>query len=825
MKGIKEILIGTVLITAVALVVLMVINGLVYREMGVSDFTDSLQGKEYEETDGFTMNFISVAVDIERGLINQERIEGENEKEVIIKVAEGDKEDISYKREDLIEWAQEDSVAFYGTICSSEYEMLDPIIVCQEEQGRYYYYSYEELAKLVRGKELGLESEYDESIGVILKDIKNGYYDSMNQETMFKVLDKDGNVRYETCWTIPGIEEVYLPTSGKSLVEIANEDDGWNGSLQKLIGRVDKEIEQTRAEDETYQQFKKMQSKLESENTNIRYLFVDLKNEKAYSNEKKYEEYENFAKNVKEIEALGKYIKSVPEEYEWETNLTGIDEMDWENIQYSSEMGIGEQYLYIIGLDTQYPVEDVFYEAREMYNTQMPITSGLLIAMFVLFIVAMVVLTAITGRVSNQEEIVLTKFDRIKSELACAIIIVSGVVVVVLLAIIESALPYHPGAPTTVVIYGVMALMIAVIGLFGYLSLVRRIKAQTLWGDSIIKKSWEFGKEVFQERKSTTKKLLMFGGVALLAVIGIVEYSFEMVFLALIAGGAVFLYELRAAIATQKIRQGLKAITEGDIEYQIQTDRMRGDQKEIAEKINSLSEGLENAVEKSMKDERMKTELITNVSHDIKTPLTSIINYVDLLKREKFKDPKIQAYLEVLDEKSQRLKTLAEDVVEASKVTSGNINLEFTTVNFVEMVQQSEGEFKEKFKDQQLELIMNYPKEPVLVSLDGKYMWRVLENIFGNVGKYAMTGTRVYGDLQETGSKAIFSLKNVSAKQLNITTEELTERFIRGDEARSTEGNGLGLSIAKSLVELQKGQMELKIDGDLFKVTIEFLVK
>jgi len=225
-----------------------------------------------------------------------------------------------------------------------------------------------------------------------------------------------------------------------------------------------------------------------------------------------------------------------------------------------------------------------------------------------------------------------------------------------------------------------------------------------------------------------------------------------------------------------------------------------------------------------MKSERLKTDLITNVSHDIKTPLTSIINYVELLKQEDFKDPKIRRYIEVLEQKSQRLKTLTEDVVEASKVSSGNITLEFMNLNLVEMIQQTSGEFEEKFKAGDLEEVTNLPNEEIVIRADGRRLWRVLSNIYNNAAKYAMQGTRVYADLEKKDGMACFSLKNISARPLNIPASELTERFIRGDVSRSTEGSGLGLSIAQSLTEMQGGTFELYLDGDLFKVTIKFPV-
>ena len=249
---------------------------------------------------------------------------------------------------------------------------------------------------------------------------------------------------------------------------------------------------------------------------------------------------------------------------------------------------------------------------------------------------------------------------------------------------------------------------------------------------------------------------------------------------------------------------------------------MFSSQKEVAEGINSVGAGLEVAVEASIKNERLKTNLITNVSHDIKTPLTSIINYVNLLKNENFDDPRIQRYIEVLEQKSMRLKTLTEDVVEASKITSGNIKLECMKLDFTELVLQTSAEYEEKFEERNLTEIQHLPKEKALVYIDGRRTWRILANLYNNAAKYAMTGSRIYTDLKVTEGAVIFSIKNISDQPLNINADQLTERFIRGDISRSTEGSGLGLSIAQTLTEMQKGKFELYLDGDLFKATVTF---
>ena len=271
-----------------------------------------------------------------------------------------------------------------------------------------------------------------------------------------------------------------------------------------------------------------------------------------------------------------------------------------------------------------------------------------------------------------------------------------------------------------------------------------------------------------------------------------------------------------------RLRKGIQEIAAGNMSYQIPIDGLHGENKKFALMINGIGTGLNKAVAEAMKNERLKTDLITNVSHDIKTPLTSILNYVGILRQTDPADPKVQDYLNILEAKAQRLKTLTEDVVEASKVSSGNISLEYMDLDLSEMIQQTQGELEEKFEARNLAIVTDLPAEPAVVHVDGRRMWRVLENIYGNAAKYAMPGTRVYATLKTDDTKVRFSLKNVSEHQLNIQADELTERFIRGDISRSTEGSGLGLSIAKSLTTMQGGTFDLYLDGDLFRVDITF---
>ena len=271
-----------------------------------------------------------------------------------------------------------------------------------------------------------------------------------------------------------------------------------------------------------------------------------------------------------------------------------------------------------------------------------------------------------------------------------------------------------------------------------------------------------------------------------------------------------------------KLREALKDIYSGQTDKRLNIDEFKGELKEVATYINDIQSGFSNAVNESLKSERMKTELITNVSHDIKTPLTSIINYVDLLKAEQIDNEKAKEYLEVLDSKSQRLKKLIEDLVEASKASSGNIKLNIERINLVELIKQTTGEFEDKFNEKNLNVEINASQDNIYVEADNRYMYRVIENLFSNISKYALEGSRVYIDVTKNGNEAKIEIKNISKDKLNITADELMQRFVRGDKSRTTEGSGLGLSISKSLTELQNGKFNVIIDGDLFKVEIVF---
>ena len=353
-----------------------------------------------------------------------------------------------------------------------------------------------------------------------------------------------------------------------------------------------------------------------------------------------------------------------------------------------------------------------------------------------------------------------------------------------------------------------------------------RLKAGTLTDTTILLKAlrflWRSGTALVTNLPLLWKALAAFAGYFLINLVLGTRAHREggMLLLWLALNLFILLLLCRWILSFRRLREGGRAIAAGNLSHQIDTRLMPGDLRALADDLNHLSNGMAEAVEERMKSERFKAELITNVSHDLKTPLTSIINYVDLLKGTEQTDPKAQEYIDVLDRKSQRLKKLTEDLVEASKASTGTLNVSRERIGFGQLIQQALGEWQEKLETRNLTVLTTLPEGETWVYADGRHLWRVLDNLLSNCAKYALEGTRIYLDLNRGHGQVTLSVKNISREPLNIPPERLMERFVRGEESRSSEGSGLGLSIARSLTELQGGTFDLTVDGDLFKATV-----
>lgn len=528
-----------------------------------------------------------------------------------------------------------------------------------------------------------------------------------------------------------------------------------------------------------------------------------------------------------EAKTMGNYLIYDLVDKEFGTDINGMADYFF---------GGGNQMLWpaddmtlIIGIDTELSAEDDIYEASREYEQLHPwikvcIFCGLVSLMG--WIISLVYLTLATGRRTGEEKIHLNPIDKIKTEILVAAFIFMMAELVILIAKVNSE---EWAVYGIIVASGTVSLVIDGLFLIFYLSMVRRMKAEMLWETSVA--CWlERGiRKVFARQKTTVRVLLLFAGhmaVCFILAVGAFYYQSvtALVLLLLFSAGECYMI-LRKAVEQYQIRLGVEKIRDGALSGKIDIEQLHGEEKSLAEAINNIGEGLLHAVDDSTKNERMKADLITNVSHDIKTPLTSIINYVNLMKLEKIDNERVQGYIQILDEKSQRLKQLTADLVEASKISSGNVKLDMQVIDLVELVYQTSGEFNEKFEQKELTIVTKLPKTAVLIRADGRQLYRVIENLYNNVAKYALEKTRVYVDIAYVEEKVVFSIKNVSERSLareNSNAGDLTERFIRGDSSRTTEGSGLGLSIAKSLTVLMGGVFDIKVDGDLFKASITF---
>ena len=322
------------------------------------------------------------------------------------------------------------------------------------------------------------------------------------------------------------------------------------------------------------------------------------------------------------------------------------------------------------------------------------------------------------------------------------------------------------------------------------------------------------------------KGILVYAVVVLVNVLGMMlafgAGSFFLFLLTLVLDAAGLYFVIRTVRQLKTLQTAAQKLAAGDLTYTVDTEKMYPVLKEHGDDLNAVSVGMSRAVNERMKSERFKTELITNVSHDLKTPLTSIVSYVDLLKKEPIESEQAQEYIEVLDRQSQKLKKLTTDLVDASKASSGALPVNLEKIDLGELLRQSAGEYTEKFAAAAITPVLNVPEEETYVTADGRLLWRVLDNLLGNAVKYAQSGTRLYLELTTGDTETVLTLKNISREPLNIPAEELMERFVRGDGSRHTDGSGLGLSIANSLMELMGGKLTLTLDGDLFKAALVF---
>ena len=459
------------------------------------------------------------------------------------------------------------------------------------------------------------------------------------------------------------------------------------------------------------------------------------------------------------------------------------------------------------------------------YRVLLPAAAGL---SFVLGVLLFLFLLAAAGHRDSGEEITESFVDRIPLDLF-TLLIASGICAIF-------AFGFGFGLPGNIVGYALGMVLLLCAGLLFLLwcmSFAVRVKKKSLWQNCLITRLWRFCGRVLRKGARLLgrglRALPLLGRWVL--ILGAVLLA-ELLILALFNGEGAPLWFFHLLILCpallfllwnmRKLRLGAKEIAGGNLSYTVDTKYLFGALKDHAEDLNHIRGGMNAAVEERMKSEHFKSELITNVSHDIKTPLTSIINYVDLLEKEELDNERAKEYVAVLSRQSAKLKKLIDDLIEASKASTGVLAVHPERCELGVLLDQCVGEYAERFGRAGLEPVLRKPREPVTILADGRHLWRSFDNLLGNIVKYAQPNTRVYLDLSREGDKALIIFRNISREPLNLSGEELMERFVRGDSSRNTDGSGLGLAIARSLTQLQGGEMDLSVDGDLFKVTLRF---
>ena len=475
------------------------------------------------------------------------------------------------------------------------------------------------------------------------------------------------------------------------------------------------------------------------------------------------------------------------------------------------------------------------YVLVSMLSTMQKIYLPIFLIALILFIISFVFLMTMSGHRREDDEIHLRLVDRMPYVIYATLAFL-GVSVGVVGNVGIVALYYESvlGEAEMITLSIVVACLWQLLALAFSMSTASRIKSGQFWKHTLLHyivalvRHWLIDpvknlNRMIRENVNLSVRLavglLILGLVELfvLAAVGMMSPGFFFFFLYKIVETFVIYYFVFMA---KKLKDGGKRVANGNYNEPIDTTHMIAPMREHGEDINHVGEGIALAVADQMKSERLKTELITNVSHDIKTPLTSIINYVDLIKKEEVSEPKVREYVDVLDRQSARLKKLIEDLLEASKASTGNVEMHMEACDAAVMIAQVVGEYQDKLQKQDIEIVVNEAKNPANIMADGRHLWRVFDNIMSNICKYTQDHTRVYVNVEDAGDQVRMIFKNISKYPLNITSDELMERFVRGDASRNTEGHGLGLSIASSLTALMDGQLTIDIDGDLFKITV-----
>lgn len=614
--------------------------------------------------------------------------------------------------------------------------------------------------------------------------------------------------------------ETISPVTGILLYECAQ----WYSDASGFLLDVYTQLDETSADlYARYREYTAEQSESWSREapSNIRYCVEESTSGKLYTNTSA----SSYKEAVAQIAAMPDFTVLYEGERSFNIMVTNPDNVlnpeaaEW----FMEKRFVSSNERVYIAIDRSYPVSDILqiYDGYFARRESIVWTSFFCAAVCAVILAACFVLLLLSaGWIEGKIEPQLFSVDRIPTELAASIYMIIGVIYLLFLTEIWKKPDDLFGSDR--LIFSVSAAAAYLLFLSAAASAVRRHRQHMLWTNSIVRMLLLTWKQVTAARTASGQMLFFYIIFFVLNFLFLLVFKKVGIFLLLVLDLAVLLFLLRDMAGKRRVWEGIHQISKGDLKYKIDTTALQGETLEMARAVNEMGDGLQEAVDAIIRNERLKAELITNVSHDLKTPLTSIVNYVDLLKREHLEGERVQHYIEVLEQKSQRLKQLTEDLVEASKISSGNIELQMVQMQYQSMIRQAYGEFQERFEERGLTANWDMPKEPVCILADGRQLWRILENLLGNIYKYAKEQTTVQIALKCTDGMAILTLENTAREKLQIDAQELTGRFVRGDQSRNTEGSGLGLSIAQSLTELQGGVFTLSSQEEQFRAAVVF---
>ena len=614
--------------------------------------------------------------------------------------------------------------------------------------------------------------------------------------------------------------ETIRPVTGISLAECArwySDSSGFVLDMYTKLNQVSKQIY------EHYQQYTQEQQESWSRQapSNLRYCIENTTTGQLYTNL----DISSYEEAAQALAAEQSFVMLYEGERSYNIMVSNSENVlnDAAANWYLNDRFVNSNEKIFLAVDQAYPVQDELRTYADYFSNREVIVrscAGLAIISGVLLFAAFVFSVLSAGWQEGRLATRIYWMDRIPTELAGGIYVILGVLVMIVL-------DFRTPEPMLIrdwerIFWSVAASVIWLLSLSAFTGFVRRLRAHLLWHNSICRMLIYTWKRVTATRAASGQLLFFYIIFFILNFAFLLFFGRVGIFMVFVLDMAVLLYLLRDMAGKQSVWEGIHQISKGDLEYKIDLATLTGETYEMAKAVNEMGDGLQEAVEAIVRNERLKAELITNVSHDLKTPLTSIVNYVDLLKREHLEGENVQHYIEVLDQKSQRLRQLTEDLVEVSKISSGNVELHMMRLQVQSMLDQAYGEFEDRLEEKGLTARWEMEKAPAYIMADGRQFWRVLENLLGNICKYALENSTVVIGLEKDDGHVKISLENQMKEHLDLSAEELMGRFVRGDRSRNTEGSGLGLSIAQSLTELQGGSFLLKLQEDHFIVQLSF---